>query len=167
MLPFGLPKLAWLKMLKNSLLNSITLFSPILVRFINVTSKMMSPGPWKTLRPRLPKRPALVSTGFVPQFVARINATTYSTEEGIRECCSRSSSRSVEGTIRPTKCGVGITWIVELKRSGTYPSGRSLPAPDSDRSVGSVIASGVPVCRTVTPLICQPPDTLPANPFCD
>src|SRR5215218_7494529 len=60
--PFGLPKFAWLKILKNSDRNSMTLFSPILVRFIIVKSKMMSPGPWKTLRPREPNRPGVVLT---------------------------------------------------------------------------------------------------------
>src|SRR6185295_9429698 len=49
-------------MLKNSDRYSMTLFSPILVRFIIVKSKMMSPGPWNTLRPRLPNRAGVVLT---------------------------------------------------------------------------------------------------------
>lgn len=51
----GWPKFAWLKTSKNSARNSISLFSPILVRLMIEKSVLLNLGPIRTLRPRLPK----------------------------------------------------------------------------------------------------------------
>src|SRR6185295_14775960 len=121
-------------------------------------------GPWNTLRPNEPHRPVRVSTGLVPQAVAQ----KYTDEP------TRLKNGLVAAVEDPPpvsdKLRLGTPFAALVLRGSkncTVPprkSGRSLPAPLSERSVGSVMLNGIPVSRTVTPLICQPPKALPAKP---
>src|SRR5690242_11628141 len=64
LITFGLRKLAWLKMLKNSARNSSFSLSLIAVVFANARSKLMYPGPRRKLR------------GYVPYVASEGSATT-------------------------------------------------------------------------------------------
>src|ERR1700688_2419964 len=44
----GIEKYGWLKMLKNSVRNSIPTFSPLLVRLNSAKSQLLTPGPRRT-----------------------------------------------------------------------------------------------------------------------
>ena len=159
-LPFGLPKFAWLKTLKNSDRNSMILFSPIFVRFIRVTSKLISPGPWNTFRPKLPNRP--------PPPANEAEEPTRR-KNGLLAAVPVPPPVPLKAWLLVGAVVLGPREVLVLRGSKNWSvpptkSGRSLPAPVSERSVGSVMLNGSHVSSTVTPLICHPPKTFPANP---
>src|SRR5689334_14862837 len=127
----------WLKRLKFSQRKSSARVSVKEKRLKRPKSKLIRPGPYKVLRPTLPKvRPVGVA------YAAGLNI----------------NGPRTPGTSCAEACG-----LPTISGRDPVPTPLATPAA-SPKSVPLVTLNGVPVWAMVMPETCQPPRTLCANP---